>query len=203
MPEHHDRRTTETRRLILLEAEKLYYIGGYENINLQVIADRLDITKAALFHHFKKKQALFFEMLMVLLEHMQQVFAVEIENGDATVRARLSRLMLRLAGEPNFDMMRFQREELGLLEPEQQQEIRHAWNTGPFATVERVFREGVENGELREHDVTLATYLFLHTCLLLPRPENPVHSIIKYTDQREYIVNVLGMLLDGLARQGT
>lgn len=202
MPEHHDRRVTDTRRLILREAEKLYYAGGYENINLQVIANQLKITKAALFHHFKNKQALFFAMLMALLEHMQQVFEDEIEEGDSAVRARLSRLMVRLTGEPNFDMTRFQREELGLLAPEQQQAIRHAWSAGPFATVARIFREGIERGELREHDVTLATYLFLHTCLLLPRADSPVQSMIKPEDQHEYIVNVLGILLNGLTSKG-
>src|SRR6185437_6301603 len=120
MPEHHrDGRVTETRLLILKEAERLYYAGGYENINLQVIANQLTITKAALFHHFKNKQALFFEMLLALLEHMRKMFEAEIEVGDASVRARLGRLMVKLTLEPFFDVMRFQREEMRLLQPEQ------------------------------------------------------------------------------------
>ena len=201
MPEHRDGRVTETRQLILKEAEKLYYAGGYENINLQVIANQLKITKAALFHHFKNKQALFFEMLMALLEHMRQMFATAVEIGDPSARARLGRLMMKLTFEPNFDIMRFQREEMGLLQPEQQQAIRQAWNTGTFAAVERVFREGIGRGDLQEHDPTLAAYLFLNICLLLPRVDNPIWSLMHYESQQQYITSVLDILLDGLGRK--
>lgn len=201
MPEHRDGRTTDTRQLILKEAEKLYYAGGYENINLQVIANQLNITKAALFHHFKNKQALFFEMLMGLIEHLRQVFETVIAEGDPAVRERLARLMARLTVEPHFDVMRFQREEIGLLQLEQQQMVRHAWNAGPFAVVKRVFSEGIEQGELKEHNPALATYLFLHICLLLPGANNPIRSIMKYESQGPYISSVLSILLDGLSRQ--
>lgn len=201
MPEHRDGRVTETRQLILKEAEKLYHAGGYENINLQVIANQLNITKAALFHHFKNKQALFFEMLMALLEHMRQMFEAAIEADDPSVRARLGRLMVKLTLEPYFDVMRFQREEMKLLQPEQQQTIRHAWNSGPFAVVERVFREGMRRGDLKEHDATLAAYLFLNICILLPRVDNPIQSIMNYQSHDQYISSVLNILLDGLARK--
>ena len=49
MVEHKDGRTTDTRQLILKEAERLYYVGGYEKISLQVVADQLGFSKAALF----------------------------------------------------------------------------------------------------------------------------------------------------------
>ena len=200
MPEHRDRRTTDTRQLILKEAEKLYSAGGYENINLQVIADHLQITKAALFHHFKNKQALFFEMLMSILERMRQMFEEVIAKGEPTTRAKLTRMMLQLTLEPTFDIMRFQREEIGLLTSDQQREIRHAWNAGTFAVVERVFHEGVEQGDLKEHDAKLSAYVFLNLCLLLPRADNPVRTVTHYANREQYIASVLSILLDGLGK---
>jgi AcrR family transcriptional regulator len=200
MPEHRDGRTTDTRQLILKEAEKLYYAGGYDNINLQVIADHLKITKAALFHHFKNKQALFFELLLAIVASMRRMFEAMIDEGDQSTHARLSRIMLRWAEEPTFDLMRFQREEIVFLDPDQQREVGQAWHAGMFQVLERVFHEGILRGDLQDHDTTMATYLFLNVCVLLPHVDNPMHAIMGYENQEQYIAKLLNILMNGLGK---
>jgi AcrR family transcriptional regulator len=200
MPEHRDGRTTDTRQLILKEAEKLYYAGGYDNINLQVIADHLKITKAALFHHFKNKQALFFELLLAIVASMRRMFEAMIDEGDQSTHARLSRIMLRWAEEPTFDLMRFQREEIVFLDPDQQREVGQAWHAGMFQVLERVFHEGILRGDLQDHDTTMATYLFLNVCVLLPHADNPMHAIMGYANQEQYIAKLLNILMNGLGK---
>jgi AcrR family transcriptional regulator len=54
----------DTRERILAVANELFIEQGYEGTSLREIADRLDITKAALYYHFRSKD----DILRVLLE---------------------------------------------------------------------------------------------------------------------------------------
>jgi hypothetical protein len=67
--------------------------------------------------------------------------------------------------------MRFSREEYGLLSPEQQAEVERAWRASLFDVVHRLLADGVRLGELRHIDVRLATFVFMHLCMLLPRAD--------------------------------
>ena len=193
-----DGRTTDTRRLILKEAEKLYYAGGYKNISLQVIADHLEISKAALFHHFKNKRELFFEMAMMIVAHMRVMFEDIINQQYLSTRERLYVCMQRLAQEPTFDIMHFLREDYPRLEPEQQRQCNTAWSTFTDEMIKRIFQEGIIRGELREHNLTLSTALFLNLSLLLPHADNPLRTEMHNTSSEEYIKALLDMLLEGL-----
>jgi AcrR family transcriptional regulator len=53
----------DTRERILAVANELFIDQGYEGTSLREIADRLDITKAALYYHFRSKD----EILETLL----------------------------------------------------------------------------------------------------------------------------------------
>ncbi|HLM18678.1 MAG TPA: helix-turn-helix domain-containing protein [Acidimicrobiia bacterium] len=53
----------DTRERILSVANELFIEQGYEGTSLREIADRLDITKAALYYHFRSKD----EILETLL----------------------------------------------------------------------------------------------------------------------------------------
>ncbi|WP_405585721.1 TetR/AcrR family transcriptional regulator [Streptomyces sp. NBC_01190] len=52
---HHPRRN-DTRRRIQDVALELFAEHGYEKTSLREIAERLDVTKAALYYHFKTKE---------------------------------------------------------------------------------------------------------------------------------------------------
>jgi len=55
--EHHDARTrSDTRARIQQVALELFAEQGYDKTSLREIAERLDVTKAALYYHFKSKE---------------------------------------------------------------------------------------------------------------------------------------------------
>jgi AcrR family transcriptional regulator len=166
-----DGRATDTRERILQVAEQLYYAGGYEHINLQVIADQIGVSKTALFHHFKNKQELFYATLLHMLARYHAIFAEALTRDGQSVRERLRSIMQGLTRLGPFDMMRFSREEYGLLSPEQQAEVERAWRASLFDVVHRLLADGVRLGELRHIDVRLATFVFMHLCMLLPRAD--------------------------------
>lgn len=171
-----DGRLTDTRERILRVAEQLYDSGGYEAINLQAIADQVGVSKTALFHHFKNKQELFYSTLLHILRRYHDLFSEAVAQEGLSVRQRLRHIMLGLTQQAPFDMMRFSREEHDLLSPEQQSEVERAWRASLFDNVHRLLSDGVHRGELRRIDLNLATYVFMHLCMLLPSATTPPMS---------------------------
>ena len=76
--------TNDTRERILAVAQELFIEQGYEGTSLREIADRLDITKAALYYHFRSKDEIlttllkpFFVLLDDLLGRLEDAHDVE------------------------------------------------------------------------------------------------------------------------------
>jgi AcrR family transcriptional regulator len=53
---HHDARRGDTRARIQQVALELFAEQGYDKTSLREIAERLDVTKAALYYHFRSKE---------------------------------------------------------------------------------------------------------------------------------------------------
>jgi AcrR family transcriptional regulator len=71
----------DTRAEILAVASELFVEQGYEATSLRQIAERLDLTKAALYYHFPSKD----DLLLALIEPM---FATAFELMDRLGAAR-------------------------------------------------------------------------------------------------------------------
>jgi AcrR family transcriptional regulator len=61
------RRTTDTREEIRQVALELFATKGFEQTSLREIAERLDVTKAALYYHFPSKD----ELLVAIVEPLR------------------------------------------------------------------------------------------------------------------------------------
>ncbi len=62
------RRRGDTRQRIQDVALELFAEQGYEKTSLREIAERLDVTKAALYYHFKTKE----EILVSIFDDLTQ-----------------------------------------------------------------------------------------------------------------------------------
>jgi AcrR family transcriptional regulator len=69
----------DTRAEILDVASELFTEKGYDATSLREIADRLGITKAALYYHFRSKD----DILRALLEPMNTILADLLERLEA------------------------------------------------------------------------------------------------------------------------
>src|ERR1700760_2860885 len=70
-------RRSDTREKIQAVALELFAEHGYEKTSLREIAERLDVTKAALYYHFNTKE----EIIVSLFEDLTQPIADLIEWG--------------------------------------------------------------------------------------------------------------------------
>lgn len=71
------RRRGNTRQRIQEVALELFAEQGYEKTSLREIAERLDVTKAALYYHFKTKE----EILVSIFEDLSRPIEDLIEWG--------------------------------------------------------------------------------------------------------------------------
>ncbi len=192
-----DRHVTATRQRILTVAEVLYHQGGYNHISLQVIADQLQLSKPALFYYFENKQALFFELLLTIIEQHRLLLMEVVQQKELSARQKLSEIMQRLAQKPRFDVVRFIHQEYTLLTADQQQKVKQAWRSGVLEPVRQVLEEGIHRGELRPHRTHFSAYMFLHLCLLTPHIDLKVVSQEEQEDHDEPQEILLDLFMHG------
>ncbi|MFD1546684.1 TetR/AcrR family transcriptional regulator [Nonomuraea guangzhouensis] len=75
-----DNRRTDTRDRILAVAMRLFADRGYTNTSLREIAEELDVTKAALYFHYKTKE----DIVTAIMRGYLDGITTLIDNANAT-----------------------------------------------------------------------------------------------------------------------
>jgi AcrR family transcriptional regulator len=70
----------DTRERILQTALDLFIEQGYDKASLREIAERVGVTKAALYYHFASKEEIFRTLLQPIVELQQQAMALVKEQ---------------------------------------------------------------------------------------------------------------------------
>ena len=85
----------DKRRAILGKAARLFADDGFDRVSMAMIAADCGVSKALLYHYYKSKDALLFD---VIGEHLQVLCEAveEADEPDAEPEARLTRLVRTL-----------------------------------------------------------------------------------------------------------
>ncbi len=75
----------------------MFLARGYHNVSVTDVADALDITPSALYHHFRNKQDLLFE---VVWSGLEKVDAALLQCG--TLDEAIGRCPRRSCGRPDW-----------------------------------------------------------------------------------------------------
>jgi AcrR family transcriptional regulator len=92
------RRRTDTRARIQEVALELFAEQGYEKTSLREIAERLDVTKAALYYHFRTKEdiiASLFDDLMAQIDGLIEWGRGQVEEGQVMALADREEIVRR------------------------------------------------------------------------------------------------------------
>jgi AcrR family transcriptional regulator len=101
-------RRTGTRERIQAVAVELFAEHGYEKTSLREIAERLDVTKAALYYHFNTKEAIVVSLFEDLIAGIDAIITwAEDQPPTLETRQEILRRYARLARERPKGMMRF------------------------------------------------------------------------------------------------
>lgn len=88
--ERRERDRQETREKILGAAREMFAADGVEAVTMRAIADRIEYTPTAIYHHFADKQALITELVHTDLRALAQRF--QAVGGIANPLERLERI---------------------------------------------------------------------------------------------------------------
>lgn len=104
-------RRSDTRERIQQVALDLFVEQGYERTSLREIAERLDVTKAALYYHFRTKEDIVASLLDDLAQSLDEVLAWAREQSDhGKAREGLIRRLAELIEGRAGPLMRFWQE---------------------------------------------------------------------------------------------
>lgn len=84
--ERRERERSETRNRILEAAREMFAAEGYESVTMRAIAQKIEYTPTALYHHFPGKQALVSELCRLDFEGLAKWFGTVAHISDPVER---------------------------------------------------------------------------------------------------------------------
>src|SRR3954467_7317531 len=143
---------------ILTAAADVLAERGYHGMSLDEIADRLDLTKATLYHYFPSKEALVSACLEVLATRINQRLSEVAADSAGTASERLSRLIatqlvIIVREQPQMARMFLQPMDW----PETYRQRTKALRRQHDMVFRSVVREGIASGEF-DVDETIAMH---------------------------------------------
>jgi AcrR family transcriptional regulator len=102
------RRKPDTRSRIQEIALELFAEQGYEKTSLREIAERLGVTKAALYYHFKTKDDIVASLFEDFLAHLDQIVEwARTQTVDDEVRREIVRRYAGILAGPGQALIQF------------------------------------------------------------------------------------------------
>jgi len=158
------------KALILQSATALFTSKGFYGVSMREIADASQMTKAALYYHFRDKDALLREIfssyLLEFEEHMQA-----IQRQTKSARQRISDLVeyIMTASPQRLSVIHLIFIESQHLDSEFRQEIGQQYHNLFLGNLEELISEAVKQNEIVPTDPQLAAqilfgmmYLYFH-----------------------------------------
>jgi AcrR family transcriptional regulator len=95
----------DKRGQILEVAEEIFARKGYSEATMREIAERLDMKKPSLYHHFRSKEDIYSTLIIDIYEQLLDELAGLLQEGDTIeekVRLGVSRIIDIWARHPNY-----------------------------------------------------------------------------------------------------
>lgn len=150
--------TVDLRQAILATALNLFTTKGYFNTSVHDIRRAANISIGAVYHHFKSKEEIAKEIYANLLESMTESMNEIVQNNNTT-QTRCKAVMTFL-----FEMTESHPEEMEFMLHAKHREFMPSaipiCSSRPLSMMREIVKQGIDNGDIRSMDVTLAT-----TCL--------------------------------------
>lgn len=169
-----------TRTRILEHAQRLFQERGYHAVAISDIAAAVGVTSPTLYYHFARKEALYTEMVLALMQRIGEAIA-QIMLSYSALPDRLYMLAYRrlyYAARPGY-MDTMMRDVAVHLSAEEQARVDAAFQRHMMQPLQAIMRAGIGAGELRDEDPAfLAKVWFLLLDAFVGRtdPDNPSGS---------------------------
>jgi AcrR family transcriptional regulator len=126
------------------------------------IAAASNVTKGALYHHFASKEDLYLALLHADLSDKKRRFTQAIGTGGGC-RERLRQLCEAFLMFPREkrQLIRLVRRDINIFNDSARRELVRAYQASLPELIERVIRDGIQDGELADTDARLLSWHFV------------------------------------------
>ncbi len=199
--ERRTRERVETRQLILDAAREMFVERGYEATTMRAIADRIEYTPTAIYHHFLNKEALLAELCLADFRALSAAFQKIGRIEDPVER-------LRRSGQAYVEFglehpMQYQFMFMTRKPPEVMNGVRTADpSEGSYAFLRETCADVIATGRLRPEyqdpdEVALMAWSALHGFLAL-RIVKQADDWINWGDPKTTATRICDALLEGV-----
>jgi AcrR family transcriptional regulator len=198
--ERRTRERAETRERILEAAREMFVELGYEATTMRAIADRIEYTPTAIYHHFRNKEALLSELCAQDFRALATAFHRIGRIEDPVER-------LRRAGRAYVEFglehpMQYQLMFMTRKPPDIMKEIRPDPSEGAFAFLRETCADMIASGRLRPeyqdpNELALMAWSAVHGFLAL-RIVKQDDDFIRWSDTKTTTARICDALLEGV-----
>ena len=155
-------KSQQTITHILDAAQRLFVANNYDDITMSAIAQEASVTKGAIYHHFKGKEALFLQMMGRYLGCLQQLLhqAVVVEGSAQRRLTQLTRLYLEQPLEEQH-VIQLVRRDANRFADEARQQLVVAYQNALPNQIEAIIGDGVAANEIVAGDIRLLAWQFV------------------------------------------
>ncbi|MEM7737559.1 MAG: TetR/AcrR family transcriptional regulator [Deinococcota bacterium] len=184
--------TQDTKNLALDAMGQLIQEFGYNGVSMNALAQRIGVRKASLYHHFPDgKEQLVANMIERMIHKHGQGYQAVLDR-DVSVKERLEHV-LQFSLAANSEVSHVVTDSLRFLHSEQRSGLWELFQQNQYQKIKRVLDDGVASGELRRHETTISTWMFLS----LMRELGVWESFISDQDFSERVVS---LFLEGVRK---
>jgi AcrR family transcriptional regulator len=190
MPRPKKEHAQNTKALALSAANAMLHEHGYLGVSMEEVAKSINVTKAALYHHFPQgKEQLVLEIAESEITKDTQGIEEAIATGKTT-RKKLENIATFVFTH-HRQTSRILRDAMRFMPNEHQQRIYGMFYDQHYKKVLAVISQGVKQKEFRRHDTERSSWAFMG---LLSEMNSPEPNL----DKKELASFVVDLLIKGL-----
>jgi AcrR family transcriptional regulator len=199
--ERRTRERTETRQRILDAAREMFVELGYDATTMRAIADRIEYTPTAIYHHFRNKEALLAELCAIdfraLGAAFQKIGAIE-DPIERLRRTGQTYVEFGLRHPMQYQLMFMTRKPTEVLNGIRSTDP----SEGAYAFLQQTCADAIAAGRIRPeyedpNELALIAWSALHGFLSL-RIVKLDDDWIKWTDPKTTAARICDALLEGV-----
>ena len=148
---------------ILGAAEERFIAKNYNDVTMSEIAERAQVTKGALYHHFSGKESLYLTMMHSYLEEIGAMVVATAVSQPGTARNRLHNLAYSFLKLPinKQKLMRLVRRDINIFKDPMRTELVRAYQKTLPEKAEAIIRDGILANEIAETDARLLAWEYV------------------------------------------
>lgn len=192
-------KSKQTIQTILEAARSLFIEKNYADVTIADIVAKAEISKGALYHHFSSKEDLYLRMMHHFLAEIQKSTQSVADNSAGSCRQRLTESTLNFLqlSDDLLAILRLVRRDINIFKDPMRNELIRAYQKAVPEQVERIIRDGIDNGELIDTDSRILSWELVALVEVILRPYSRNH--IGEGDAEAMCNFVIKLFFDGVA----